>query len=265
MCIILFAHRCRSDYPLVLAANRDEFYDRPTAQAGFWSDAPGVLGGRDLRSGGTWMGVSTDGRLAAITNFREPASLLAAGGPSRGELVSSYLRGRATPREFLRELGRIGKRYCGFNLLFGRVGELYFFSNRASGCGERVEPGVHGLSNGLLNAPWPKVIRGREGLRACLEGREAMQECLFRVLGDESRPPDEELPDTGVGLELERMLSPVFVRSPGYGTRSSAVLLADATGRMRFTERCYSPGPADEAGLPDLRRETASFELRLSE
>jgi uncharacterized protein with NRDE domain len=265
MCTILFAHRFTRGYPLVLASNRDEFYERPTAQAGFWADAPRVLGGRDLRSGGTWMGVSTDGRLAAVTNVREPGSALHQGGPSRGELVSAYLQGGAEPQEYLREVARTGDRYSGFNLLLGRVGELYYYSNRGAREAVRVEPGIHGLSNGALDSDWPKVRRGREGMQQCLQGPGDMEQCLFRLLEDESRPPDEELPDTGVGLELERMLSPIFVRSPGYGTRSSTVLLADASGRVRLTERRYAPEPANRDEPPRLCQKIASFDFRLPE
>ena len=238
MCLILFAWKAHERFPLVLAANRDEFYDRPSAPVAFWEDAPDLLAGRDLRDGGTWLGITRSGRLAALTNYRDPASLKA-GAPSRGALTSDYLRGRESPKAHLDRIGPAADRYNGFGLVCGNRDELFFFSNR--GGRERVRAGIHGLSNRLLDTPWPKVERGRGALRELLEGKDGPSPgALFEILQDRSRPPDEQLPETGVGIEWERILSPLFIESPAYGTRSSTVLLIDREGVVTFIERVFN-------------------------
>ena len=240
MCLIALAFKTDPRYPLVLAANRDEFYARPTAPARFWEDAPQVLAGRDLKAGGTWMGITTRGKIAAVTNYRDPASHKDHA-PSRGELVSSYLRGNAEPEEFLDSLARNASRYNGFNLILGTAGTLYWYSNRGRGVG-LLAPGIHGLSNHLLDTPWPKVTTAREALTRVLEHDEHMDtEALFSALTDHTVPADEDLPDTGVGLVRERMLAPVFITSPDYGTRSSTILTVDTAGTALFTERTHDP------------------------
>lgn len=240
MCLILFAWRRHPDYPLILAANRDEFYERPTAPAAFWEDARGLLAGRDLREGGTWLGVTRRGRFAALTNYRDPAALKEAA-PSRGGLVSGYLRGRLSPSSYLRRLRPGAARYNGFGLLAGNPDELHYFSNR--GDSAAVPPGIHGMSNHLLDTPWPKVERGMQALEGLLEReKKPSTVSLLDLLADRSRPPDERLPATGVGLEWERVLSPLFIESPLYGTRSSTVLIIDRRGRVTFVERLFSGG-----------------------
>ena len=168
MCLILFGWKAHERFPLVLAANRDEFYERPSAPAAFWEDEPDLLAGRDLRDGGTWLGITRSGRLAALTNYRDPASLKA-GAPSRGGLTADYLRGRESPEAYLDRIGPAADRYNGFGLVCGNRDELLFFSNR--GGQERVRAGVHGLSNRLLDTPWPKVKRGRGALQELLRGK----------------------------------------------------------------------------------------------
>ena len=238
MCLILFAWKAHERFPLVLAANRDEFYDRPSAPAAFWEDEPDLLAGRDLRDGGTWLGITRSGRLAALTNYRDPASLKA-GAPSRGGLAADYLRGRESPEAYLDRIGPTADRYNGFGLVCGNGDELFFFSNR--GNRERVTSGVHGLSNRLLDTPWPKVERGRGALQELLRGKDGPSPgALFEILQDRSRPPDEQLPETGVGIEWERILSPLFIESPAYGTRSSTVLLIDRDGVVTFVERVFN-------------------------
>lgn len=241
MCLVLLAHDAHPLYRLVVAANRDELYARPTAPAAWWPDAPEVLAGRDLRGGGTWMGITRAGRFAAVTNFRETAPV-APDAPSRGHLVGGFLRGRGTPGAYLRALaGRAGE-YAGFNLLVGEGGDLRYLGSRA-GEARALAPGVYGLSNALLDTPWPKVERGRAGLAAALDGGgEADPEALFRVLWDAEPAPDAQLPDTGVGLERERMLSSPFIRGAEYGTRASTVLLVRRDGRVSFVERTVAPG-----------------------
>lgn len=238
MCLILFAWKMHENFPLILAANRDEFYERPTAPAAFWEDAPGLLAGRDLREGGTWLGITRKGRLAALTNYRDPATLKD-GAPSRGKLVADFLRGRRTPEAYLHRLSPKAAQYNGFGLLVGNPSELYYFSNR--GTQILLLPGVHGISNHLLDTPWPKVERGKQAFRDLLEREKAPSpDTMFALLADRSRPPDEQLPDTGVGLERERVFSPLFIESPLYGTRSSTVLMIDRSGRVTFVERVFN-------------------------
>jgi uncharacterized protein with NRDE domain len=240
MCLILFAWKMDENFPLVLAANRDEFYERPSAPAAFWDDMPDLLAGRDLREGGTWLGVTTKGRLAALTNYRDPASLKI-GAPSRGRLVSDYLHGREIPEAYLRRIAPDADCFNGFNLLVGDPADLFCYSNR--GARERLDPGIYGLSNCLLNTPWPKVERGKTALTALLKEQKGLSpERLFALLADRTRPPDDHLPDTGVGLAWERVLSPPFIESPVYGTRSSTVLLIDRRGEVTFTERVFNGG-----------------------
>lgn len=254
MCLIIFAWQAHPRYRLVLAANRDEFRDRPAARADFWPETPGLLAGRDLKGGGTWLGVTREGRLAAVTNYRDPRSYRE-GAPSRGHLVTEFLRGDLSPATFLDGLRHGGEGYNGFNLLAGDREELWYYSNRG-GAPAEVAPGIHGLSNHLLDTPWPKVERGREALARLLAGgREPATEELFALLADRAQAPDQFLPDTGVGIERERLLSPLFIDAPGYGTRSSTLLLVGHDGAVTFIERSF-----DSPGIP---REDAAFSFVL--
>lgn len=248
MCLILFAWRADARYPLVVAANRDEFYARPTAPMGFWGDAPDVLAGRDLEAGGTWMGISRSGRFAAITNYRDP-SRLRSGMPSRGPLVSSFLQGISTPRDYMKDLARRGKEFNGFNLLVGDAEALWYFSNE-NGPPQPVEPGIHGLSNHLLDTPWPKVEQGRRELAQVLEHNPGpTRHALMAILEDRKFAPDSELPETGVGLARERLLSPKFIEMPEYGTRCSTALLAAADGNVSVAEKTHATGEVCEFQL----------------
>ncbi len=241
MCLILLAVDAHPSYRLILAANRDEYFNRPTAPAAFWDDAPDLLAGRDLKSGGTWLGVTRTGRIAAITNYRDPRREKR-DAPSRGHLVSGFLTGVMSTEEYLAFLEREGSAYNGFSLIFGEPGRLSFFSNHGEGP-LSLEPGIHGLSNHLLDTPWPKVSRGREALaRVVARGETVHPEGLFAILADRTVAPDELLPDTGVGIELERLLSPLFTSTPLYGTRSSTVILVDREGRADFCERTFNGG-----------------------
>jgi uncharacterized protein with NRDE domain len=237
MCLILFAYDCHPRYQLVVAANRDEFYDRPASPAAFWHESPHLLAGKDLQAGGTWLGVTTTGRFAALTNYREkgphPVAL------SRGQLVKGYLDSFDSPANFIKALKGGGAEYNGFNLLLGDRHSLSYYSNRENVL-RRVEKGCHGLSNSLLDVPWPKVSKGVKALQDCLHSGELIKEHLFAILADQERPPDRELPQTGVSLEWERTLSPIFIVSPAYGTRCSTVLLIDRSGQVRFWERSFT-------------------------
>ncbi len=242
MCLLLLAIKSHPRYKLILAANRDEYYERPTAQADFWEESPWLLAGRDLRAGGTWLGISTEGRIAAITNYRDPASVRD-NAPSRGELVSRFLLEREGPSEYLERLEQEGPDYNGFNLVFGDKDTLYWYSNRGDS-GRLLGPGIHGLSNHLLDTPWPKVIRGKTGMATLLSGgRDLDGEELFTLLLDRHMAEDESLPDTGVGLLWERILSPLFITSPHYGTRSSTLMLIDQDDRVSFVERTFDLNP----------------------
>ncbi len=244
MCLILLAHRAHPRYPLVVAANREEFRARPTAPAGRWEDAPWILAGRDLRDGGTWMGVTRTGRWAAVTNFREAGEQLP-DAQSRGELVSGFLHSEDSAARYALLVGARAAKYNGFNFLVGEPGSLLWLSNRAS-CGSprSLAPGVYGLSNHLLDTPWPKVERGKRALALLLTEQEVGPEQLMEILLDRSFVADAELP-TGVEPALERVFSTMFIQGTEYGTRSSSVLLVDREGRVLFVERTYLPHATD--------------------
>jgi uncharacterized protein with NRDE domain len=238
MCLILFANDAHPRYRLVLAANRDELHGRPTRAAAFWEDAPDVLAGRDLVGGGTWMGVTRSGRVAAVTNFRDGR------GPrddarSRGRLVGDFLTGDDPPEGYARRIHAEGAEYNGFSLIVGHGADTWFCSNH-DGEPRKIEPGVHGLSNHLLDTPWPKVENGRRSLADALRGDTVDPARLLAMLDDRMPAPDGDLPHTGIDLERERVLSPIFIHAGEYGTRSSSVLLIERGGRVAFVERSYS-------------------------
>jgi len=239
MCVIYLAYGQLADTPLVLLANRDEFYDRPTLPAASWEDHPHVFGGRDLAAGGTWLAVSNSGRIAAVTNYRDPGGQL--GTRSRGKLVSDFVSGVSGAREYLSEIESRKAEYSGFNLLVGEFredrSELLYFSNRSNGIRE-LSPGLYGLSNHLLDSQWPKVTKGKAMLSEIL-GQGLESEAMFDLLGDRELARDEELPDTGIGLERESALSPIFIATPNYGTRCSTVVIADHRGKFEFEERVF--------------------------
>lgn len=254
MCLIVLGWKQQPDCPLIVAANRDEFHRRPTAALDFWPDAPQVLAGRDLQSGGSWMGVSRSGRFAALTNYRDP-STQRADTRSRGELVARFLTGRQTANDYARQTCSEAGAYNGFNLLLCDGDTLVWVGHRHGDEAQwRVlDDGIHALSNHLPGTPWPKLLRARDGFARALaqEDAEARQEALFDTLRDDTPTPDADLPDTGVGLEWERRLSPVFIAGEDYGTRSSTVLTM-CRSRIDVEERCYGPG-----GRADDRRRIA--------
>jgi uncharacterized protein with NRDE domain len=227
-------------YRMVLAANRDEYYDRPTAPIAFHDDSPDVLGGWDLKHQGMWLGITRFGRFAAITNYRDPGLNLS-DAPSRGFLVRDFLIGNASPINYLEHVKSIGHQYNGYNLLVGDRSELYYYSNRGNSI-ERLKPGIYGLSNHLMDTPWPKITKGKSDLEKLLSGREDIYpEDIFDILKDGSCPPDSMLPDTGVDLEWERILSPLFITSDIYGTRSSSIIFIERKGEVTFLERTFIP------------------------
>ena len=241
MCLILLAYDVHPEYRLILAANRDEFYDRPTLPMAFWEDHPDILAGRDLKGGGTWLGITRSGRFSAITNYREPGGPKP-DAPSRGHLVSAFLSGNSPSQTYLEAVSAVGQTYSGFNLIVGDASGLFYYSNRGPGI-HRLEPGWYGLSNHLLNTPWPKVEKGIALLKsAVLDADPVNMDPIFHLLKNREVPPDDRLPDTGVGMEWERILSPMFIQSPGYGTRSSSVMLIGRNGRAQVAEQTFEAG-----------------------
>lgn len=238
MCLVLVAWRAHPDYPLVVAANRDEFFARPTAPVAFWPDGD-ILAGRDLKDGGTWMGVTRSGRFAALTNYRNPTRHRE-GRASRGQLVTDFLAAATPPAEWLTDIAAQAADYNDFNLLASDDGSLASLSS-VSGEVRILEPGIYGLSNHLLDTPWPKVAAAKSALSAALA---ALPDDgpLFDLLRDDSIHPDSDLPRTGISLEWERLLSAAFVSAPGYGTRSSTVLLLGVSRGLTFDEQSWLEG-----------------------
>lgn len=248
MCLILLAKDVHSKYPLVVAANRDEFYKRPTSSAHYWQDHPYILAGRDLMKMGTWMGVNKHGKFAALTNYRDPIEK-AEGKKSRGELVADFLKGEQSSQSYLNQISQNLNNYPGFNLLVGDSKELFYISNKEKEI-KRVEKGIHGLSNHLLNTEWPKVKRGKEGLTTIVQkglSEGEMVKQLFGLLEFADPASDEDLPQTGVPLEWERALSPLFIKTTDYGTRSSTVLLMYQK-EIHFYEKVH-----DQSGIQENR------------
>jgi len=246
MCIVLFAWQAHDEYPLLVAANRDEFHHRPAEPARLRGD---IICGLDLVAGGTWLGVGSGGRFAAVTNYREPISDQTPGNRSRGMLPMGFLESTKTPLEYLQALEPDQQEYGGFNLLVSDGDTLAWMSNRGA-APQLVAPGVHALSNGQLNTDWPKTRRGRE-LMAQTMATGPTPEALLGLLEDHHLPEDSELPETGVGIELERLVAPIFIQSATYGTRASTAVCLRADRSLVFAEQRWLPsgGVAAEATL----------------
>lgn len=245
MCILFFSYDCHPQFRLVVAANRDEFYKRPTAPAAPWVDQPNILAGRDLEGLGTWMGVNQKtGYFAALTNYR---GLAKNSNPnqvfrSRGELVSHYLQQSNSPSSYLSDIQQRVGEYQGFNLLVADLSSMYYYSS-ASDSMEKITSGIYGLSNASLDTPWPKVEKGKAAFAAAIASSELNTGKLFELLNDVETAADELLPNTGVGLEWERALSSVFISSPHYGTRASTILAITYDHHIHFIERTYQNSP----------------------
>lgn len=234
MCLCLFAVNESDEYPFVLLANRDEFRNRPAKPAHFWEDEPTLLAGKDLQGNGTWCGVSKNGKIAFLTNYRHP-DYFNRKGPTRGTLVSNYLISNLPPTTYLESI-ITPEAYNGFNLVVGTQSELFYFSN-VQGKIEKIENGLHGLSNAFLNTPWPKVKDGKQQLADAISKRRLNNNRLFSILHDENPFKNEKLPNTGVSEELEEMLAPKFINTKAYGTVCSTVIKIDSSGKIDFEER----------------------------
>lgn len=250
MCLIALAYRAHPDFELVIVANRDEYHARPTAPAGPWEDAPEVFGGRDLSQGGSWLALSKQGRLACVTNVRRMAAPDPAA-PSRGGLVASFVREDQTARAFADEVGDRALAFAGFNLLLWDGTELRYLNNHPRFVSRSVPPGIHVVSNADLDTPWPKTEKLRRALAAWAAGN-GDEAPLLEALADRTPAPDADLPDTGVGLELERRLSPAFIVDPVYGTRCTTLVALRRDGSVRFTEWRF-----DAAGRPAGRTDAS--------
>lgn len=254
MCLILLSWQPKELQRLVILANRDEFFDRPTLQADFWHDMPDILAGRDKKAGGTWLGVDKRGRFAAITNYRSPLDMNA-GGTSRGSLPVKFLGSEETAMSYLDQVSKQKADYAGFNLLVFDGNDLCYYSNRSDKNPVALSPGVYGLSNSLLNTSWPKVDTGRSELRNRIDTSYEPSPDWLDIMADSSQAADKELPDTGVGYDLEKRLSARCIVMEGYGTRSSTFVSIGQTesAQIQFVEKTIVP-----AGLnPD----TVSFRL----
>lgn len=262
MCLIVFAFQSHPSFPLILAANRDEFYQRPTQKAHLWDQNPAVIAGKDLEAGGTWMGISKTGRFAALTNYRNlkegKVKRFEPNPPSRGKLVSEFLSSAGDTEGDLQNLQSSSRLYRGFNLIAGTIRSMFYFSNQTNRY-TRIKPGIHSVSNAFLDTPWPKTVAASAQFEQVLKKNsvsESNPEPFFKLLEDDTIFPDEQLPSTGLSLEMERAVSPIFISTEDYGTRCSTVLLVDRSGQAFFHERTYFP-LSDETKAA----ETASYSI----
>lgn len=244
MCLTVFSYKTDDLYPFILATNRDEFYERPTRPAQFWENHPNLLAGKDLKAGGTWMGITKDRKFAALTNFRD-LNTFKVNAPSRGHIVSDYLTGSLRPKEYFDRLKTNASSYNGFNLLFGYTDDLYYFNNQKVEL-QKVKPGYHTLSNAFLDSKWPKSQKALADLKKTIKNHPKEADRYFEFLQNKERFPDHMLPSTGLPLEKERMVSSIFIQSEDYGTRSSTLLFSDREKETIFIEKTYKPGSSVE-------------------
>ncbi len=243
MCLIVIAHEAHAQRPLVVAANRDEAYARRTDYAHFWDDHPGILAGRDLEAGGTWLGIDRRGRFAAITNFREMGTRISAA-PTRGKLAGDFLIGEVPAEAYLQAIAETAQTYNGFNLLVRDDSGLFYLSNRSAATDAAprlLPPGIYGLSNHLLDTPWPKVVQAKQRFAQAVAQQQSLTG-MMAILRDDAIAEDAALPDTGVGAMRERLLSPIFIAADSYGTRCSTLLEVSSARRVRFMEQNFAQG-----------------------
>lgn len=267
MCLIVFAYKVDPEYPLILAANRDEYYARETTHCDWWQEQPELLAGKDLVAGGTWMGLHKAGRFAAITNFREGSNNRQYLN-SRGDLTKSFLLGTDSAENYIRTLSASAQEYAGFNLLLGDKQGLYYYSNRGANRDEdrsnqssfmKLEPGIYGLSNHSLDTPWPKVTRVKDNFTSFINNRslpDPDHKALIQLMADQHEVPREELPHTGVSEKMELGLAKIFIQMAwkGYGTRATSSLWCHQNGEISFTEQNYSINPEGESIKDGMRQ-----------
>ena len=248
MCLLLIASRIHQDYKLIVAANRDEFYSRPAAPADFWNDHPDLLAGKDLEAGGTWLGITQNGRFSAITNFRNFHNPVKENAPSRGKLTTDFLLAKNSMQSYTEKLQNSSSDYNGFNLIYGIKDDLFYYSNQTK-IEIRLTKGIYGLSNALLDTPWTKIKRSKKRFSEILDKDDKEIENIFALLNDKETAPDKELPDTGLDKEREKALSSIFIKTPKYGTRCSTVLLIDKNDNVEFIETTYHPEGDNFSGV----------------
>ena len=245
MCLITFAYKKHPTYKLIVAANRDEFYNRPTRSAQFWIEEkkPSILAGKDLKAGGTWMGISKNGKWAALTNYRDPNWKLKRP-TSRGEIALNFLVSNDSTQQYLQKLERKAHTYLGFNVVLGDKKHIFHFSNYDK-TPTKIKAGIYGLSNALLDTLWPKLERVKLSLTNAIQNKELNQDLFFSFLGDDTQALDHQLPKTGIPKLWEKALSPPFITTKTYGTMCSTLLLIDYIGTIHFTERRFISGTHD--------------------
>lgn len=239
MCLIVFSFQSHVKYPLILAGNRDEFYARPAKQLHFWDGNTDILAGKDLRAGGTWLGVSERGTFGAITNYRDFHNPME-GERSRGEIIPGLLNSDNTVEQELNRISNYKHDYAGFNLLAGNAESLYYLSNLKDSI-EKVSPGIHGISNAFLDTPWPKVEKAKRLFSEAIQSDSINRGQIFDMLENSETFPPHKLPDTGLSEEKEKAVSPIFIETDGYGTRCSSLITIDTNGQVEFTEKTHVP------------------------
>ncbi len=240
MCLITFSYKTHPRYKLIVAANRDEFYERPTRKAQFWTNEqlPDILAGKDMKANGTWMGISKKGKWGALTNYRDPSNIKE-NAPTRGNLVLDFLKSEMDENSYLENVQKKAQDYNGFNLLIGSYDSLYHFSNETNAITE-IEPGIHGVSNALLDTNWPKLDHAKKELERITSKEKFNKEEAFEILKNPVKAPDEQLPSTGIPYEWEKAVSSIFIKTDNYGTLCSTLLFVDYEGNAEFTERRYN-------------------------
>jgi len=240
MCLIVFSYKSHEKYPLILAGNRDEFYKRPAKEAHFWNTTPPVLAGKDLKAGGTWLGISSAGEMGALTNFRDLNNPRQRE-KSRGELIPEVLLNGEPIDAKLKSIIQKGHQYDGFNMIAGNIHNLFYLNNITNRF-EKLKPGYHGISNAFLNTPWPKVEKAKKEFNNIISRNKMDEEAIFTLLKNRESYPHEELPDTGLTPEMEKAVSSIFIDTHNYGTRCSTLLMIDRYDAVTFIERTYSAG-----------------------
>jgi uncharacterized protein with NRDE domain len=252
MCLLLIAYNAHPNYRLILAANRDEFYNRPALPLHNWKDNPELFAGKDLEGGGTWLGITANGKVAAITNYRDMAKIKA-GAPTRGKLVTDFLLNNISPEKYSNILIKTSDVYNGYNLVFGTLENLYYFSNQTKEI-IKLSSAIYGLSNHLLDTPWPKVQKSKRRFIEILEEPVPSKYELFQLLKD-NEIFNKDLPETGLPKEMERLVSPIFTLTDKYGTRSSSIIFIDKDDNVQFIEKSLN---SENNGW-----ETSSFNFKI--